>query len=125
MIKYLGTAVVAASFALAGCSTMSGMKDDLKKGGEKLGIGGKDKTEQTMPAADPGTAPADAGTMVDPNTGMPADVGQGTTMDGHGMDAQGGHSGHTGHSGHEPAAQPAESESMMDKAKNKAKEWMK
>ncbi|MDO5101798.1 MAG: hypothetical protein Q4D91_02675 [Lautropia sp.] len=122
MIKYLSTAVVAASFALAGCNTMSGMQDDLKKGGEKLGIGGKDKTEQTMPAADPAPMPGDAGTMVDPNTGMPADAGQGTSMEGHGMD---GHDAHTGHMGHEPAAQPAESESMMDKAKNKAKEWMK
>lgn len=110
--KTLSATLIASAFVLAGCNTMSGMGEDLKRGGEKLGIGGKkDNTEHTLPSTEPATTTTDPGAIVNPNTGMPTDAESATGV-------------HQGH-GHDAATQPAESESMLDKGKRKAQEWMK
>lgn len=90
MIKSLGAALIAASFVLAGCNTMSGMGEDIRQGGKKLGIGGSSATEQTDTATD--AMPAQPGSAIE----QPA----GSTGGGH------------------------QSDSMMDRAKDKAHDMM-
>ncbi|MDO4904213.1 MAG: hypothetical protein Q4A16_01445 [Lautropia sp.] len=102
MIKYLSAAVIAASFVLAGCSSMSDTGDRIKSGAEKFGVGGSKTEEPVTDTTAPDTMTPDNGAVVDQNTGTAVEEPQNTTTE-----TQSG------------------SESMWDKAKHKAQDLVK
>lgn len=110
MIKSLSAAILGATVVLAGCNTMSGMGDDIKSGGQKLGekareMRGSSSSDST--ANDPAAQPTETMTQDHQHMGTSTD---GATMQDSTTSTDSMSSG------------SSSNESMMDRAKSKAKE---